>query len=74
MAALTVTELRHRHDDLIRLRADGLRVLVDQSGERVEFKSDSELARAIASLDAEIGRMTGNRPHTILFRTSKGLD
>lgn len=66
--------LRGRRESLAAIRAQGHRVLEDQNGERVEFKSDSELARNIASIDREIqAAALGSLPTTIRFRTSKGL-
>ncbi len=45
-----------------------------QNGEEIEYKSDGEMARALAVLDSEIAAMTsGPRPSTIRFTTSKGL-
>jgi len=73
MGALTASELRQRRDDLIRLRTDGLRVLVDQTGERVEFKSDSELSAAIRAVNSAIQALDRPPVNTILFRTSKGI-
>ena len=55
-------------------RAQGVRKLRDQNGEEIEYKSDGEMARALAALDSEIAAMTsGPRPSTIRFSTSKGL-
>ena len=57
--------------ELILARANGLRSLTDQNGERVEYKTDAEMAAAIKSIDA---LLTPARPaHTIKFQTSKGL-
>ena len=71
--ALTVTELQTARDTLLRARAAGVRRVRDQNGEEVEYRSDAEMARALAALDSEI-RAAGKRPaSTILFQTSKGL-
>jgi hypothetical protein len=45
----------------------------DQNGESVVYKSDSEMAAAIAACDREIAAMAGRPANTILFKTSKGL-
>ena len=45
----------------------------DQNGEPVTYKSDSEMARALAALDAEIAAASKRPASTILFRTSKGI-
>jgi hypothetical protein len=44
----------------------------DQNGEEVEYKSDSEMARALAALDAEIAAFTRPMPSSFHFTTSKG--
>lgn len=63
-----------RREALAASRANAPRVVVDQNGERVEFRSDAELAAAIAFLDREIAAARASTPATtIRFRTSKGL-
>ncbi|MGY6662218.1 MAG: phage head-tail joining protein [Glycocaulis sp.] len=70
----TLADMRKWRDALIEGRASGVREFQDSNGERVVYRSVRELNAAIASLDAEIARMTGQRaPSTIVFRTSKGL-
>lgn len=55
-------------------RLGGVKVVQDQNGERIEYKSDAEMATAIRAADAVIASMSSGRsPNTILFRTSKGL-
>jgi hypothetical protein len=71
--ALTLQELTTARDGLLRARAQGVRRYVDQNGESVEYKSDSEMARALAALDSEIAAASSGPPSTIIFRTSKGL-
>lgn len=71
--ALTVSELQTARDGLLRARAQGVRAFRDQNGETAEFKSDGEMARALAALDAEIAAATRARPSTIYFSTTKGL-
>jgi hypothetical protein len=61
-------------DGLMEARLRGIRVFQDSNGERIEYKSDSEMAAAIRAADAFIASMqSGRSPNTILFRTSKGL-
>ncbi|WP_372624576.1 phage head-tail joining protein [Falsiroseomonas sp.] len=63
-----------RREALAASRANAPRVVVDQNGERVEFRSDAEIAAAIAFLDREIAAACASAPATtIRFRTSKGL-
>lgn len=71
--ALTVPELQAARDALLRARAQGVRVFQDQNGERVEYKSDGEMARALASLDSEIAAAASRPSSVIRFQTSKGL-
>ncbi|MCM2562497.1 hypothetical protein M8756_10090 [Lutimaribacter sp. EGI FJ00015] len=69
----TVAELSKMRADLHAARMSGARRFRDQNGEEVEYRSDSEMARALAALDAEIAAAQSRPPSTILFRTSKGL-
>jgi len=72
--ALSLTNLQRWRDGLVAARFKGIREVQDQNGERVAFKSDSEMAKAIASADRMIAELQGNAPpSTILFRTSKGI-
>jgi len=71
--ALTLTELTAARDALLRARAAGVRRVRDQSGEEVEYRSDAEMARALAALDSEIAGASAARPTTIHFTTSKGV-
>ena len=67
--------LRRSRADLEGARYSGARRFRDSSGEEVEYRSDAELARAIAALDREIAAITQRpTPSIIQFRTSKGLD
>lgn len=60
-------------DELFEARLSGIRTLVDQSGERIEYKSDSEMAAAIRAADAAIAVHRRKPANTILFSTSKGI-
>lgn len=71
--ALTVEQLTKARDDLIESRASGVRRVRDQNGEEIEYKSDAQMAAALAALDRQIAEATGRpAPHTIRFHTSKG--
>ncbi len=70
--ALTVDQLTKARDALFLARAGGVRRVRDQSGEEVEYSSDSEIARALAALDSEIAKARGASPRTLQFVTSKG--
>lgn len=71
--ALTLGELTAARDSLFMARAGGVTTFRDQNGELVTYKSDAEMARALAALDAEIAAASRRPASTILFRTSKGL-
>ena len=66
--------------DMLKLRANlfearmgGTRRVRDASGEEIEFKSDNEMAKALAALDSEIAALSKAPHSTLHFRTSKGL-
>ncbi|MFC4730690.1 phage head-tail joining protein [Salipiger abyssi] len=69
----SVAELTQMRADLHAARMTGAREFRDQNGETVVYKSDSEMARALAALDAEIAAQSARPASTILFKTSKGL-
>lgn len=68
----TLAELTKMRADLFAARMNGIRSFQDQNGERVEFKSDNEMAKAMAALDAGIAKASGAAPHVLHFTTSKG--
>lgn len=70
--AIEATELEALRDALIRARAKGARSL-QMGDERIEYRSDNEMAQAIADLDARIRRATAARPSTVKFSSSKGF-
>ncbi len=70
--ALTAQELQAARDALLKARAGGIRRVRDHNGEEVEYRSDSEMARALAALDSELAALSNKPPSTIHFRTSKG--
>lgn len=69
----TLAELTKMRAELHAARMTGAREYQDQNGERIQYKSDAEMARALAALDAEIAGLTARPANTILFKTSKGL-
>ncbi len=70
--ALTLSELTSARDALLRARAGGVRRVRDHNGEEVEYRSDAEMARALAALDSEIAKLNGKPPSSFHFATSKG--
>ena len=69
----TLAQLTAWRDRLQEARFAGVRRVRDQNGEEVAYRSDAEMARALAALDSEIAAAAKPRPSTILFKTSKGL-
>lgn len=69
----TLAELQKMRADLLAARASGVRRFRDQNGEEVEYRSDSQMARALAALDAEIAVQTARPATTIHFNMSKGI-
>lgn len=70
----TLSQLQQWRERLMDAKFSGVLMVQDSSGESIRYRSHAELAAALASLDAEIRRMGGNRPSaSITFNTSKGL-
>lgn len=68
----TVAELTKMRADLFAARMSGTREFQDSNGERVQFKSDNEMAKAMAAIDAELALVNGPSPRVLHFTTSKG--
>lgn len=70
---LRLWKFQEWRDALLEARLSGVRRVRDQNGEEIEYRSDAEIAQAIAAADAEI-RGYGQQPvKTIFFKTSKGI-
>lgn len=67
---VTTEQLQEWRDRLLDARYDGIRRVRDSDGSEIEYRSDGELARAIADVER---RINGAGTSTIRFRTSKGL-
>lgn len=73
MAALSITELQSLRDALLAARLSGVREIQDQNGERIAYKSDGEMARALADVETRLAAMqSGATVNTIKFCVSKG--
>lgn len=70
--ALTAQDLEKMRDALIGARAKGVKT-VQLNGERVEYKTDAEMASAIRDLDARIARPNGSTVRVVKFSSSKGF-
>ena len=69
----TLDDLKKARDALIANRGQPART-VEYEGKSVTFKSDAEIAAAIADLDRRIAQMeAGGRIKTVLLKTSKGV-
>lgn len=71
--AASLTQLQAWRDSLLEARLSGVREVSDQNGESVAYRSDAEIARALAAADAAIAAAQRTLPNTILFKTSKGI-
>ena len=67
----TIAEMQVRLDSLLQLRSDGVRK-AGFGDDQVEFRSDSELAAAIADLERRIAAETTPRSRMIYPKVSKG--
>ncbi|MCE0742902.1 hypothetical protein LWC05_03220 [Acetobacter sicerae] len=74
MAEPSVTTLITMRDALVKARLSGLTRITDQNGESVEYKSDSDMAAALASVNRLILQATlgGAAPGISTIRTMKG--
>lgn len=70
---MTLDELIARRDRLRRARYNGT-ATVKIDGEEVTYKTDGQIAAAIAALETEIAKLTrGKRSRTHYPQTTKGL-
>ena len=69
----TLVQLQEWRDRLKDARYSGVRSVQDSNGERVEYRSDSELARALAAVESEIAGASIPRRSIIYPLTSKGV-
>jgi hypothetical protein len=68
----TLEKLRRCRADLMNNRAAGVRQFRDQNGEEVTYRSDLELAGALAAVEEQIAALERGRVHTVKLHTSKG--
>ncbi|WP_406736748.1 phage head-tail joining protein [Thioclava sp. GXIMD4215] len=72
--AVTFDQLQEWRDRLAEAKFSGIRTVRDSNGEEITYRSHTELAAALASLDLEIRKKSGvTRPATVHFATSKGI-
>jgi hypothetical protein len=72
--AYTLSDLQAFRDRLLEARFDGVQSVTDQNGERIVYRSDSEMAGALAALDRELAALRGGRNSAIVYlNTHKGV-
>ncbi|MBB4120209.1 phage head-tail joining protein [Martelella radicis] len=69
----SLADLLTFRDKLLETRFSGVQTFVDQNGERVTYRSEAEIGRALAALESEIAAATRKPSKTIKFNSSKGL-
>lgn len=70
----TAVELQAWKNRRQEARYSGLREVRDANGESVAYKSDSEMARALDSIEYAIARAAGTKTGGLAYpQTSKGL-
>jgi hypothetical protein len=75
-APITAAELQAQIQSLENARMTGIRSVKDQNGEEIEYRSDQEMAAAIADAKTRLQALlnaTPSQPKAIHFHTSKGL-
>lgn len=73
MGGVSLDTLTGWRDALLEARLSGVRSVKDQNGETVEYKSDSEMATALAAAESAIAAASRSAPKTIYLSTSKGV-
>lgn len=69
----TLADLLAYRDRLMETRFSGVQSFTDQNGEKVVYRTESEIARALAAVNSEIAAATHTPSAIIKFQTSKGL-
>lgn len=68
-----VFRLQEYREQLQDARFSGVQSITDQNGERLVYRSQAEIERAIAALDSEIAQLQRGRMALIRLQTSKGV-
>jgi len=69
----TVDELQERLDALRKIRAGGTKLLQTADGKRIEYRTDGEIAAAIADLERQIAGASRSAVRTTYITGSKGV-
>jgi hypothetical protein len=70
----TLSELQSRLDTLRAARAGGVQDVRTSDGRQLTYKTDGQMAAAIADLERQIAALTTTPVTTVLVTASKGLD
>ncbi len=70
---IAADELEAMRDELMRARASGTRSVRFSDGRAVEYKTDGEMAAAIAAIDRQIAQARSPRAGGLAFSASKGV-
>lgn len=65
--------LQAQREKLAATRYDGVASYRDANGERVDYRTDAEISRALATLDSEIAALQRKRLSIVKIQTSKGV-
>lgn len=71
--AVSLDDLNTLRDALIRARASGVLTVRDSDGSEITYKTDGQMAAAIANLESRIAASSSPPIQTIRFHTTKGL-
>ncbi len=71
--AVALPDLIAWRDRLFEARLSGVREVEDSDGSRVGYRTDSEIAAALAAVNRAIADASRTPANTIRFFTSKGL-
>ena len=69
----TREQLQARIDALETQRMQGIRTVVDENQERIDYASDREVAAALAAARRQLAALDARPVHTIRFNMTKGL-
>ena len=72
--ALTLQQYVNLQSELEKVRLNGVREIKDQNGETVTYRSDSEIAAALAFVNRKIAELQRGPVYQLQFNTSKGID
>jgi hypothetical protein len=69
----TLAQLTAFRDKLLAARFSGVQSITDQNGEKVVYRTESEISRALAAVNSEIAAASRPTSNVVKFNSSKGL-